>query len=153
MQDKLDEKYGPGLAISDYHLGVLYMLAVSSLSTYGILLAGWTIRILIRLCLFISWNMIRQSFFAFVCLGLLFFLGDSNPEYILSSSALMSPKLTPQNNVNANFITGFIDAEASFIVMIKKQPAYKIGWKVEVKFTMGLHKKDKALLELIQSSW
>jgi NADH-ubiquinone oxidoreductase chain 1 len=32
--------YGPGLAISDFNLGVLYMLAVSSLATYGILLAG-----------------------------------------------------------------------------------------------------------------
>jgi len=32
--------FGPGLAISDYNLGILYMLAVSSLSTYGILLAG-----------------------------------------------------------------------------------------------------------------
>lgn len=32
--------YGPGLTISDLDLGVLYMLAVSSLSTYGILLAG-----------------------------------------------------------------------------------------------------------------
>jgi NADH-ubiquinone oxidoreductase chain 1 len=32
--------YGPGLAISDYSLGILYMLAVSSLATYGILLAG-----------------------------------------------------------------------------------------------------------------
>jgi NADH-ubiquinone oxidoreductase chain 1 len=31
---------GPGLALSDFDLGVLYMLAVSSLSTYGILLAG-----------------------------------------------------------------------------------------------------------------
>ena len=41
MHDKFDEKYGPGLAISDYNLGILYMLAVSSLSTYGILLAGW----------------------------------------------------------------------------------------------------------------
>ena len=34
--------YGPGLAISDFDLGILYMLAVSSLSTYGILLAGWS---------------------------------------------------------------------------------------------------------------
>lgn len=34
--------YGPGLAISDYNLGILYMLAVSSLATYGILLAGWS---------------------------------------------------------------------------------------------------------------
>ena len=32
--------YGPGLAISDFNLGILYMLAVSSLSTYGVLLAG-----------------------------------------------------------------------------------------------------------------
>ena len=34
--------YGPGIAISDYSLGILYMLAVSSLATYGILLAGWS---------------------------------------------------------------------------------------------------------------
>ena len=34
--------YGPGLSVSDFNLGILYMLAVSSLSTYGILLAGWS---------------------------------------------------------------------------------------------------------------
>jgi NADH-ubiquinone oxidoreductase chain 1 len=34
--------YNTGLAISDLNLGILYILAVSSLSTYGILLAGWS---------------------------------------------------------------------------------------------------------------
>lgn len=34
--------YGPGLFISDFSLGILYVLAVSSLATYGILLAGWS---------------------------------------------------------------------------------------------------------------
>jgi NADH-ubiquinone oxidoreductase chain 1 len=34
--------FGSGLYISDYNLGILYMLAVSSLGTYGILLAGWS---------------------------------------------------------------------------------------------------------------
>ena len=34
--------YGPGLAIADLNLGILYMLVVSSLATYGILLAGWS---------------------------------------------------------------------------------------------------------------
>jgi len=34
--------YGPGLSISDMNLGILYILAVSSLATYGILLAGWS---------------------------------------------------------------------------------------------------------------
>lgn len=42
MQDKFDEMYGPGLAINDFHLGILYVLAVSSLSTYGIGIAGWS---------------------------------------------------------------------------------------------------------------
>src|SRR6201995_1676519 len=32
--------YGPGLTVADLNLGILYMLAVSSLATYGILLAG-----------------------------------------------------------------------------------------------------------------
>lgn len=34
--------YGPGLTIWDMELGILFMLAVSSLATYGILLAGWS---------------------------------------------------------------------------------------------------------------
>ena len=34
--------YGPGLTVGDLPLGILYMLAVSSLATYGILLAGWS---------------------------------------------------------------------------------------------------------------
>lgn len=34
--------YGYGLYVSDFSLGILYMLAVSSLATYGILIAGWS---------------------------------------------------------------------------------------------------------------
>jgi NADH-ubiquinone oxidoreductase chain 1 len=34
--------FGSGLFISDFNLGLLYILAVGSLSSYGILLAGWS---------------------------------------------------------------------------------------------------------------
>jgi NADH-ubiquinone oxidoreductase chain 1 len=34
--------YGPGISIYDFNFGILYMLIVSSLATYGILLAGWS---------------------------------------------------------------------------------------------------------------
>jgi NADH-ubiquinone oxidoreductase chain 1 len=34
--------YGPGLSLSDMELGIFFMIAVSSLATYGILLAGWS---------------------------------------------------------------------------------------------------------------
>jgi len=39
--------YGPGLMLMDYNLGILYILAMSSLATYGILLAGLMISPLI----------------------------------------------------------------------------------------------------------
>ena len=34
--------FGPGLALSDFSLGILYSLAVSSIGVYGILFAGWS---------------------------------------------------------------------------------------------------------------
>jgi NADH-ubiquinone oxidoreductase chain 1 len=34
--------YGPGITIFDFNLGILYILAVASIATYGILLAGWS---------------------------------------------------------------------------------------------------------------
>lgn len=33
--------FGAGLAISDYNLGLLYSIAISSLGVYGLLIAGW----------------------------------------------------------------------------------------------------------------
>ena len=34
--------FAPGLSLFDFNLGILFVLAVSSLATYGILLAGWS---------------------------------------------------------------------------------------------------------------
>lgn len=34
--------FGEGLALSDFSLGILYTLALSSLGVYGILFAGWS---------------------------------------------------------------------------------------------------------------
>jgi NADH-ubiquinone oxidoreductase chain 1 len=34
--------FGYGLSFSDFNLGILYLLAISSLATYGILIAGWS---------------------------------------------------------------------------------------------------------------
>ncbi len=53
--------------------------------------------------------------------------------------------------INPYFITGFSDAEASFIVLILKEPKHKTKWAVKIRFSIGLHKKDKEILELIQS--
>ena len=84
--------YGPGLSIADFNLGILYMLAVSSLATYGILLAGWIRRILIKFCQFFSWKTGSQYCFALIFLGFLLYLIDSNPEYTFNG-ALVLPKV------------------------------------------------------------
>ena len=49
------------------------------------------------------------------------------------------------------FVTGFTDGEGSFIVRIRKNPKAKAGWSVETVFSLGLHKKDRMVLDLIQS--
>ncbi len=52
--------------------------------------------------------------------------------------------------LNPSFITGFSDAEGSFVVTILKNPRYKIGWNVQARFQIKLHEKDRPLLSLIQ---
>lgn len=77
--------YGPGLTIWDFNLGILYMLAVSSLATYGILLAGWS----------------ANSKYAF--LGSLRSTAQLiSYELILSSAILLVILLTGTLNITAN---------------------------------------------------
>lgn len=49
------------------------------------------------------------------------------------------------------FLTGFSDAESCFVLSIIKSNNVKVGWVVYPRFQIGLHEKDKALLERIQS--
>jgi len=53
--------------------------------------------------------------------------------------------------LNPYFVTGFSDAEASFIILILKEPKNTTNWTVKPRFSIGLHKKDTEILELIKS--
>ena len=66
------------------------------------------------------------------------------------------PKLESCNNnfspkLNPWFITGFCDAESTFIMSIYKKMTSKTGWQVQPIFAIHIHKKDKVLLSRIQS--
>lgn len=57
------------------------------------------------------------------------------------TSQILESKLDP------NFVSGFIDGEGSFSVTFIKDKSYKSGWQIKTTFSIGLHKKDLALLE------
>jgi NADH-ubiquinone oxidoreductase chain 1 len=96
--------YGPGLALSDFNLGILYMLAVSSLSTYGILLAGWS----------------ANSKYAF--LGSLRSTAQLiSYELILSSAILLVVMLTGSLNITVN-----IEAQRAIWFIIPLFPIFII---------------------------
>lgn len=56
------------------------------------------------------------------------------------------------NKLNKNFLTGFSDAEASFMLNFSKKKG-GTGWSIQLNFQIGLHQKDRAILELIKTSF
>lgn len=54
------------------------------------------------------------------------------------------------NNLHPYFVTGFVDAESSFILLMRRDSRLKSGWHVKLIFSIGLHKKDSALLVKIK---
>jgi NADH-ubiquinone oxidoreductase chain 1 len=96
--------YGPGLSLNDFNLGILYMLAVSSLATYGILLAGWS----------------ANSKYAF--LGSLRSTAQLiSYELILSSAILLVVMLTGSLNLTVN-----IEAQRAIWFIIPLFPVFII---------------------------
>jgi len=58
---------------------------------------------------------------------------------------------TQITSLNPWFVTGFSDGESTFGISIYKKSASKLGWDVLVYFQLGLHKKDRVVLEKIKS--
>jgi len=68
----------------------------------------------------------------------------------------MSPRrsssiTTTNKNVNHFYMSGFFDAESTFILSIVKRSYYKVGWGVYPIFKVELHSKDLPLLNQIKS--
>lgn len=60
--------------------------------------------------------------------------------------------LATQSEIDPWFITGYSDAEGSFIVSMYRDLKSKTGWRVNANFTIHIHLKDIALLESIRNT-
>lgn len=54
------------------------------------------------------------------------------------------------NHVNPGVWSGLIDGEGSFSIIVDRNETRKLGWRVQLKFQIGLHIKDLNLLYLLQ---
>lgn len=71
----------------------------------------------------------------------------------LSVAKLPTDELCYQNkSLNPWFITGFTDAEGSFLISINKKKLSKTGFEARVVFQLCLHKRDRKVLERIKTS-
>jgi len=66
-------------------------------------------------------------------------------------SSVVERYLSNKYSLNPWFISGFIDAEGSFMVIVRKKPENRTGWLVVVIFSIALHKRDLRILEDIQA--
>ena len=75
-----------------------------------------------------------------------------NKQVRFYSSKVISQYELELNKVNMSwFFSGLVDAEGCFTISITRDKKNKVGWGVKLIFKIVLHKKDKALLEQIQS--
>ena len=52
--------------------------------------------------------------------------------------------------INPGVWSGLIDGEGSFSIIVDKVQSRKLGWRVQLKFQLGLHTKDYNLLYLLK---
>jgi len=72
----------------------------------------------------------------------------------IPTKVFLNKNYSTLSNINLNpwFITGFADAEGSFIISIYKDNNTKLKWRVSAYFSIHIHIKDVLLLELIHKT-
>ena len=76
-------------------------------------------------------------------------------DYLKNEFKNFSPVDRPVINItdkiipNPNWISGFVTAEGNFDVKISQQSTNKIGYRVQLRFRISQHEKDKNLMECL----
>ena len=68
------------------------------------------------------------------------------------SDPVLGKKQNVYSQLNPWFVTGFVDGEGCFSINIIKDCKLNTGYQVQPSFSIGLHKKDKPLLQQIKTS-
>ena len=130
-------------------------------------LDSWLIRVLNSSCLKLlasKYSLSSQrktiSKFGLVC-GRNLINRPINLQRIISNNYILfraNIKRFNSNKIDVNkdfnfqaYIAGFIDAEGNFFIKVVKNSTYVTGYSIQLVFGLILHKKDSALIRLIQT--
>lgn len=72
-------------------------------------------------------------------------------KLVTTKSATRNYSTNSTSSLHPQFITGFSDAESSFFITFIKSNKSPIGYYIQLCFQIGLHRKDRILLEMIKS--
>jgi len=72
-------------------------------------------------------------------------------DQVLQRRCYSSTTTSQSFPLNPLFITGFTDAEGSFMIRIRKSPRYATGWLVVALFSITLDKKDLGILQAFKA--
>ena len=78
---------------------------------------------------------------------------ERNYPIKIPTNQLMTLQFSTSSGLNPWFITGFSDAEGSFIISIYKSDTSKLKWRVTAYFSIHIHIKDIAILESVKNSF
>ena len=68
----------------------------------------------------------------------------------LAGNTLNDEDFSTENIIlNPYYVTGFTDAEGSFLINIQSRPGLKLDYSISLSFKLKLHSKDEELLERI----
>lgn len=71
-------------------------------------------------------------------------------ELILYLTLTLPLVCSSANSLNPNWISGFSDAESSFMILVRKKSDFKLKWSVEAAFAISINKIDLSILKSIQ---
>jgi len=71
----------------------------------------------------------------------------------IPTKVLLSKNYSTLSILDPWFLTGFSDAEGSFIISIYKDNNSKLKWRISAYFSIHIHSKDVSLLEMIHNTF